>query len=109
MDQFTNVRFALACVLPQGKGDVVIETHGTEECPVLKEDTEFLAHFVQALFPQPDDRVAIDEYLASLRDQQSEDVLEQDGFSGPGGSEDGGDSALGNVERDVFEHGMRPE
>ena len=51
VDQFTDRRLVLAGVFAQGKGDVVVEIHGTEKRTILEEDAELLAYLVQSLLP----------------------------------------------------------
>ena len=107
--ELSNLRLVLAGVLAQWEGDVVVEVHGPEQGTVLEEDAELLAHFVEALFAEADDLVAVDPDLAALGDEQAEDVLEQHGLSGARGTQDGGDPALGHVEGDVLEHRVGAE
>ena len=104
----TDLRLALAGVLTQREGDVVVEVHRPEQGAVLEQHAELPADRGTGRFPHAHDLLAVHPDLARVRTQQAEDVLEQHRLAGARGAEDGGDLALGDVEGDVLEHRVRP-
>jgi hypothetical protein len=104
-----DLLLALLGVLPQREGDVVVDIHGAEQGAVLEQHAELPAHLVELLLVQGGDVLVADPDLASVRLQQPDEVLEEDGLPGSGGAEQQGYVAFGHVEGDVFEDGLRAE
>ena len=63
----------------------------------------------QVLHVRLDRLLAPDPDLPGVRAEQADDVLEEDGLAGAGGTHHGGDLAPGDVEADVLQDGVRPE
>src|SRR4029079_4032624 len=108
-DDLTDFLLALVRVLAQREGDVVVEVEGAEEGTVLEEDAELAPDPVEVLLLHADDVLAVDPDLALFGAQQTDDVLEEDRFPGPGRAQDGGDLALGDTEGDVLQNRVRAE
>ena len=56
-----------------------------------------------------DNLIAVNPDLSFVRNEQTEDVLQKDGFPRTGWSENGGNPPLGYIEGDVLEHRVGSE
>jgi hypothetical protein len=85
-------------VLPEGKGDIFAHRHRIEEGRLLEEHSKFLSDFVELAFPQLDDVRAVDQDLAAVRPEETNDVLEQDALPAAAPPDDHGGLPLLDLE-----------
>src|SRR5205823_5934184 len=104
-----DLLLGLVRVLAQRERGVVVHVHRAEQRAVLEEDAELAPDAVQVLLAHADGFLAVDPDLPGVGTQQADDVLEEDGLTGARRPHDGADLPLREIERDVFEDGVRPE
>ena len=101
---------ALAGVLAQGEGDVVVEAHRSEQRTVLKEHAELPPDLIEPLLAQADHLRRRPPRSRLLRVcKRPRMFLSKHRLARPRRAEDGGDLALGNIEGDVLEHRIGAE
>src|SRR5699024_2893456 len=92
----------LARVLAQGERHVVVQVHRAEERAVLEQDAEQLADLVELLGRALEDVRAVDDDLALLRTEQSDQGLQEDRLAGTRRPQKGAHLAIRKGERDVL-------
>src|SRR6478752_9912731 len=108
-DDVADLAFLLLGVLTQGESGVVVDVHRAEQRTVLEHDAEQRADLVKLLGRALDDVGAVDDDLAPLRAQQTDQGLEEDGFTGTGRAEEDADLTGRDLQSDVFPNSLGPE
>src|SRR6266540_4910417 len=91
-------------LLPQSHGDIVADAEGVEERGELEHIADFRAERVQLRARQPRYFQPIDPYRSLVRFEQSDDVLDRDGFPGSGIADDDHRLAFRHVESESLEN-----
>jgi len=108
-DDVADLAFLLLGVLTQRESGVVIQAHRAEQGTVLKHDTEQRADLVKLLRRALDDVGAVDDDLAPLGAQQTDQRLQEHRFTGTRRAEQHADLTGRDLQRDIFPNSLGPE
>jgi hypothetical protein len=108
-DDVADLAFLLLGVLAKRESGVVIQAHRAEQGAVLEHDAEQRADLVELLGRAFDDVGAVDDDLATLGAQQTDQRLQEDGFAGTRRSEKDADLTGRDLQGDVFPNSLGPE
>lgn len=95
-DDLSDFVVVFVGVFDEGEGDVFGDVEGIEEGAHLEEESTASSEGHELAFVEGIDASAIEPDLTAVWAEESDDVLEHDGFSGAGGADD--DDALAALD-----------